>query len=150
MTRSRVDVEFDINASPEIVMSALHVVERLPEWSPSHHKVQIESTDAAGLPDRVTMELSFLKFIDHEVVDYEWRDDFMSWNVVSSKLLTYQRGTYLLSPRADGTHAVYSFEFESKVPMPKFLLEKFRKLAAETPTKYFAPFAESYATTDAR
>ncbi|UYP20584.1 SRPBCC family protein [Rhodococcus sp. Z13] len=134
---------FEIDATPEQVMAAIAAVDRLPEWSPTHKSVTIESTHPDGRPHRVRMTVSIVGITDEQVVDYTWNgDESMSWTLVESSQQRQQDGAYTLTPKGSGTAVEFALTIDPKIPIPGFLVRRAEKMALDIAGKGLKSFTE--------
>ena len=124
--------EFGIDATPEQVMQALLAVDRIPEWSPAHKEVVIESYDDEGRPRMVRQTIAMLGVTDVQLLEHFWTDEELRWTLVHSDKQKSQDGTYRVTSGADGTVVQASISMEPKIPIPSFLLRQGQKRALST------------------
>lgn len=124
--------EFEIEATPEQVMAALSAVERLPEWSPAHKAIDIETRYDDGRPRRVRQTLSLFGLSDEQVVEHTWRgNEMMSWTLLNSSMQKSQEGRYELSASAKGTKVTTAMSVDPKISIPTVLLERGQRRAMD-------------------
>ncbi|NLU81461.1 SRPBCC family protein [Rhodococcus sp. HNM0569] len=136
--------EFEIDAAPADVMSALVAVERLPEWSSAHKSVTVESSYDDGRPRLVRMTMSVLGINDVQLVEYSYDGDaVIAWTLIESDQQKAQDGRYQLAPTERGTTSVeFELTVDPKIPLPGFLVKKGQKTALDTASKGLTKFLE--------
>lgn len=141
-TQGQADIE--INATPAEVMDALAAIEDMPKWSGPHKSASVESRYEDGRPQRVRMEITVAGITDAQVVDYVWNgEESVSWSLVESTQQKAQEGSYVLTPTANGTNALFSLSVDTKIPMPGFIIKKAQKSGIEVATKGLKKWIES-------
>jgi len=143
---NRVTNEFEVDAEPARVMKALVDIDGLPEWSSGHKNASVETRWDDGLPRVVHADLSVVGATDHQVLEYSWNgDESMRWELVSSTVQKSQIGTYTLTPTdSGGTHVKMDIEYELKIKMPGFVVNRAVKAAMEHSAKQLPKFVEKH------
>ena len=95
--------EIVIEASPEEILDVIADFEAMPEWSEPHQSAEILETGADGRPSKVKMKVKVAGITDEQVVAYTWKDNEVSWELVSSAQQKAQDGKYVLVPKGDST-----------------------------------------------
>lgn len=126
--------EVVIEATPAEIMTVLTDLERLPDWSPIHRKVEVLVRDAAGHPSKSKEVVKVLGITDELVLAYTVYDDGVGSTLISSNQQLAQTGRYTLMPDGDSTKVRFELTVEPKVPVPKFVLQPAVKVAMRAAT----------------
>jgi ribosome-associated toxin RatA of RatAB toxin-antitoxin module len=126
--------EIVIEASPDEIMDVLFDLESLPEWSPTHQKVEIIERDDQGRPAASREVVKVVGVRDEQVLAYTIHDDGVSWTLVSAKQQRRQEGRYTLTPEGDSTRVHFELTVDPTVPLPGFLIKRGAKGLMETAT----------------
>ena len=126
--------EVVIEATPAEVMDVLTDLERMPDWSPTHRKVEVLERDAAGRPSKSKEVVKILGITDELVLDYTVYDDGVGSTLVSSRQQRAQTGRYTLTPAGDSTTVRFELTIDPIVPVPGFVLKPAMKGAMQTAT----------------
>lgn len=135
---------FDVDASLDQVMRALADVERLPEWSSAHKRVEVLTRDDDGRPRRVRMTLSLFGFSDTQTIEHDWTARSTSWTLLESTMQRSQDGEYALEPSGHGTTVNVTMSLDPKVPVPGFVLRRGQKHAIASIRQGLTDFVRSY------
>ena len=126
--------EVVIEANPAEIMKVLTDLERLPDWSPIHRKVEVLGRDAAGHPSTSKEVVRVLGITDELVLDYTVYDDGVGSTLVSSNQQRAQTGRYTLTPDGDSTTVRFELTVDPIIPVPKFVLRPAVKVAMRAAT----------------
>jgi hypothetical protein len=126
--------EVVIEATPAEIMKVLIDLERLPDWSPIHRKVEVLVRDAAGHPRKSKEVVKVLGITDELVLDYTVYDDGVGSTLISSNQQRAQTGRYTLTPDDDSTTVRFELTVDPIVPVPKFVLKPAVKAAMRAAT----------------
>jgi hypothetical protein len=91
--------------------------------------------DERGRPLRVKSKVKNVGITDEQVVEYTWRDNGVSWTLVSAKQQRSQDARYTLIPEGDKTRVRFDLTVEPLVPLPGFLLKRAMKGGLSTMTE---------------
>ena len=115
----------DIDATPTEVMDVIADFETYPEWSDGHKKATIDTRDANGRPNQVTMAVSAMGFSDEQVMLYEFDGDSkVTWSLVKANQQKAQSGSYTLTPTDSGTHVEWEVSVTPRMPVPDALVRQ--------------------------
>lgn len=106
----------DVDAEPDTVMAVIADLEAYPTWVDSMRSATV-LTEVDGRPEQVEMVLAHPLFSDTYVLAYDWQPDRVSWHLVRGRLLTAMDGSYVLSPKGDGTTVTYTLAVDTTLPM---------------------------------
>lgn len=126
-------------AEPAAIMDVIADFESYPEWTGAVKKVQVTvpGDDAKGraLQVRFSMDAGLVK--DNYELKYLWADDGLSvsWTLVSGQMQKAQKGSYVLTPTANGTEVTYTLAVDLAVPMIGVLRRKAEKVILDTALK---------------
>jgi hypothetical protein len=126
--------EVVIEATPAEIMKVLIDLERMPDWSPIHRKVEVLVRDAAGHPRKSKEVVKVLGITDELVLDYTVYDDGVGSTLISSNQQRAQTGRYTLAPDGDSTTVRFELTVDPIVPVPKFVLKPAVKAAMRAAT----------------
>ena len=132
----RTQGEILIDAPVGRVLDVIGDVEKYPEWATGTTRAEVtQEGDAPLRPRRAKFTLeTVLK--DVFELEYDWADDGVSWQLLSSQLQKSQTGRYVLSETAEGTtKAVYELEIVTNVPMLGMLRRKAQHRIVDTALK---------------
>jgi hypothetical protein len=126
-----------IAAHPEDIMAVIADFDSYPAWA---HGVQVsrvvEESAVPGRPRRVYFELDASPIRDAYTLEYDWRDDGLSWWLVHGKMLKGLDGVYDLADQGDGTTEVtYHLTVEIAIPMIGMLRRKAEKVIIDSALK---------------
>ncbi|HEY5853649.1 MAG TPA: SRPBCC family protein [Aldersonia sp.] len=143
---NRVTNEFEVDAEPARVMKALADIDGLPKWSSGHKNAKVETRWDDGKPRVVHAELSVVGASDHQILEYSWNgEESMRWELVQSTVQKSQTGTYTLTPTdSGGTHVKMEIEYELKIKMPGFVVNRAVKSALEHSAKKLPGFVANH------
>lgn len=143
--RTKTDHRFVVDVEPETVMEALLLVERLPDWSPSHQDVRVASRDEYGRPKRVYVSATLLGRPDRQVVEYTCTEDRISWQVAESSAGARGKGFFEIVDTSDGTEVWYHSETYLPIPVPGMLLKRTANRESEVMVENFIAYVEDLA-----
>ncbi|AFT98276.1 MULTISPECIES: SRPBCC family protein [Nocardia] len=146
--RTRTDIRFVVDADSAQVLDALAAVEMLPEWSPGYTDARVASRDDARRPLRVFVKTEILGSSDMQVLEYDWAEDRVSWQVTDSTRNAKGGGFFEISEGADGTRVWYHAEIYLPIPVPGLLLKRTVRKLNETAVQNFIEFAERFPETE--
>jgi ribosome-associated toxin RatA of RatAB toxin-antitoxin module len=132
VTESR---EVVIEATPDEVMNVLFDLERLPEWSSVHQKIDILERDDEGRPTKSRQVVKLVGFTEEQVLDYTIYDDGVGWTLDSAKQQRAQDGRYTLIPDGDATRVRFDLTVDLTMPVPGFMVRRGAKSLMDTATK---------------
>lgn len=92
-------------------------------------------TGADGRPSKVKMKVKVAGITDEQVVAYTWKDNEVSWELVSSAQQKAQDGKYVLVPKGDSTLVKFDLLADPNVPLPGFVLKRAVKGTIDSATK---------------
>jgi ribosome-associated toxin RatA of RatAB toxin-antitoxin module len=127
--------EIVIEATPDEILDVLFDVESLPEWSPSHKKVEVLSRDDEGHPKLSRQQIKLVGIGEEQVVEYTAHENGASWSLVSAKSQRGQEGRYTLTPKGESTHVLFELMVDLTIPVPGFLVKQASKGLMDTATK---------------
>ncbi len=127
--------EITIDATPAEVMDVLFDMERLPEWSSVHQKVEILERDGEGHPSKSRQIVKLIGFTEEQVLVYTVHDDGVSWTLESATQQRAQEGRYTLTPEGDSTRVRFDLTVDLLMPVPGFLVRRGAKSLMDTATK---------------
>jgi hypothetical protein len=116
--------EVVIDASVDEIMDVLVDLESLSEWSSAHQEIEVLERDYQGRPKKSRQVVKVVGVNDEQVLDYDVRDDGVSWTLVKSKQQRAQNGCYTLKPEGDATRVRFELTVDPVVPLPGFLVKK--------------------------
>ncbi|GGK60851.1 SRPBCC family protein [Nocardia camponoti] len=143
--RSKIDIQFSVDAGIEQVMDALLAVESLAEWSTNYSDVRVGPRDAQNRPRRVFATAHFMGNADSQVLEYAWEPDAVQWRVVDSSRGSAGGGSIELAEGADGTTLVdYHVELSLPLPIPGLLLKRSLRKVHDDVVANFLDFVEQF------
>ncbi len=114
------------------VLGVIADVHAYPEWNGEIKSVEVLQTRPDGRPDRVRFSIASTGINDDYTLDYDWRDDGVSWVLVApSTLQKSQVGSYALEEVPEGTRVRYDLTIESRLPMIGPMRRKIEKRVVE-------------------
>lgn len=135
--------EFDLDATPEVIMEILLDVPALPEWSGPHKEAEVLTTHDDGSPARARMVVSAVGVSDEQTVDYTWTENTCTWDLVESNQLKEQHGVYTITENGSGgSHVAFELTIDLKIKMPGLLIKQGQKKAVDTARKGLAAEVE--------
>ena len=121
-----------IDAGPEQVLAVIRDVEAYPEWTGGISKAVVEQPG----PARVTFTMNQSGMSDEYTLDYDWKDDGVSWSLVApSKMMKSQKGSYQLVDKDGKTDVTYLLTLELKIPMIGIMRRKAEKMIIDSALK---------------
>jgi hypothetical protein len=143
--RVKTDIHFDVAVDPAQVFDALAAIEMLPEWS-RYSDARVATRGESGRPQRVYVTAdTLLGRSDLQVLEYEWTDDRVSWQVVDSCVGLGGGGWFEVSEDRAGAQVWYHTELQSSLLLPGLLLKRSVRRESETVARNFIQFAEGFA-----
>lgn len=126
-----------IGADPQTVMEVIADFQSYPDWTGAIKTVEITRPGRNGRADQVKFVLDAGMLKDTYELAYTWGADGLSvsWNLVSGSLQKSQRGSYRLTPVADGTEVTYSLSVEPSIPLIGPLRRKAERSILDTALK---------------
>ncbi|QIS08265.1 SRPBCC family protein [Nocardia arthritidis] len=146
--RTKTDIRFVVDIDPAQVLDALSAVELLPEWSPTYRDARVATRDEQGRPRRVFVKADVMGSSDLQVLEYDWTEDRMSWQITDSTRGVKGGGWFEVSADADGTRLWYHTEVYLPMPVPGILLKRNMRKSGELAVQNFIEFAERYPEAD--
>jgi ribosome-associated toxin RatA of RatAB toxin-antitoxin module len=132
-----------IEAAPEQVLSVIRDVEAYPEWTGGIAKAEVLEEGASG-PRKVAFHMSQSGMSDDYTLDYDWRDDGVSWTLAEpSKLQKSQKGSYRLAADGGTTQVTYHLTMDIKIPMIGLMKRKAEKMIIDSALKELKKRVES-------
>jgi uncharacterized protein YndB with AHSA1/START domain len=128
-------IEFDVPVPPSVVMEVLLDVESLPEWSGPHKSAEIVDEHEDGSPKTVKVGVSTAGISDDQTLAYTWTENSCTWDLIESKQLSAQHGTYTVTPKGDGSHVAFVLDIDLKIKLPGMIVKRGQKVAVETAKK---------------
>ncbi|MGW5137579.1 SRPBCC family protein [Nocardia beijingensis] len=142
--RVKTDIHFAVGVHPAQVFDAVAAIEMLPEWS-THSDARVATRDESGRPQRVYVTAETpLGRSDLQVLEYEWTEDRVSWQVVDSCVGVGGGGWFEVSADGSGSQVWYHTELQSSLLLPGLLLKRGVRREAETVVRNFIDFAEGF------
>lgn len=127
--------EVVIEATPQEILDVIADVEATPSWSPQYQRAEILESYDDGRPRRVKMTVKAAGLTDEQVIEYTWRDNEVSWTLVSAGQLKAQDAGYTLTPDGDKTKVRFDISIDLSVPLPGFILKRTMKGGVDTATE---------------
>jgi ribosome-associated toxin RatA of RatAB toxin-antitoxin module len=134
-----------IAAEPAQVMDVIADFPSYPEWAQGMRKAEVKETFPDGRAKDVYFEIEASPIKDTYTLTYDWHgDDSVDWTLVSGKMLKKLDGSYVLTPRSDGsTEVTYQLAVELGIPMIGMLKRKAEKVIIDTALKGLKKRVES-------
>lgn len=126
--------EVVIEATPEEILDIIADVEQTPSWSPQYQDSVILDRYPDGRPKQAKMTVKAAGLTDHQVIEYTWGADTVTWTQVSGSHLKAQDAGYTLTPEGDKTRVRFDITIDLMVPLPGFILKRAMKGGVETAT----------------
>jgi carbon monoxide dehydrogenase subunit G len=123
-----------INADPAKVLDVIADFSTYSEWA-GVKDVEVLSSYDTGRAERVRLSIDAGIVKDTYVLEYEWEDSGVSWNLVEGMLQKAQQGSYRLSPESDGTRVDYQLAVDLALPIPGIFKRKGEKVIVDTALK---------------
>lgn len=132
----RTQGEILIDAPMGRVLDVIGDVAGYPEWATGTTRAEVTEEGAEPLrPRRAKFTLETVLKDVYEL-EYDWKDDGVSWHLLSSQLQKAQEGSYSLEDAGDGrTKVVYELEIATNVPMLGMLRRKAQHRIVDTALK---------------
>jgi carbon monoxide dehydrogenase subunit G len=127
--------EIVIEASPDEILDVIADFESVTEWSGAHQSCEVLETGKDGRPTKVKMKVKAAGITDEQVVAYTWRENKVSWTLVSSGQQRSQDASYTLTPDGDRTKVKFELSVDPVVPLPGFVLKRAVKGTIDTGTE---------------
>jgi ribosome-associated toxin RatA of RatAB toxin-antitoxin module len=135
-----------IQAPPSAVMAVIADFPAYPEWAQGLQVAEVRSTLPDGRADQVYFELAEGPIKDSYTLAYDWHgDEAVDWHLVSGKMMKNLEGSYVLSPRPEGTDVTYRLAVELSIPMIGMLRRRAEKVIIDSALKGLKRRAESLA-----
>jgi uncharacterized protein YndB with AHSA1/START domain len=128
-------IEFDVAAPPSVVMEVLLDIESLPDWSGPHKEAEILVENEDGTPEQVRVVVTAAGISDEQKLTYTWTENSCSWDLIEANQLSEQHGSYVVTPKGDGSHIEFTLEVELKIKMPGLIVKRAQKMAVDTARK---------------
>ncbi|WP_159840098.1 SRPBCC family protein [Nocardia sp. CY41] len=142
--RVKTDIHFTVAADPGQVFDAVAAIEMLPEWS-TYSDARVATRDESGRPQRVYVTAeTLLGRSDLQVLEYDWTDDRVSWQVMDSCVGLGGGGWFEVSDDRAGSQVWYHTELHSSLLLPGLLLKRSVRRESETVVQNFIEFAEGF------
>ncbi|UAK32484.1 SRPBCC family protein [Nocardia asteroides] len=142
--RVKTDIRFAVDIGPAQVFDAVAAIEMLPEWS-VYSDARVATRGESGRPQRVYVTAdTFLGRSDLQVLEYDWTDDRVSWQVVDSCVGLGGGGWFEVSEDGARTQVWYHTEVHSSLLVPGILLKRTVRRESETVVQNFVEFAEGF------
>jgi ribosome-associated toxin RatA of RatAB toxin-antitoxin module len=111
-----------VAADPGTVMDVVADIEVYPEWQPDIKEVEVLATDDDGWVQQARFLVVGIGLTARFTLDYAYTDSEMSWQLVSSDVLSRNDGAYRLADRGDGTTEVtYDLDVDTTLSLPGFM-----------------------------
>lgn len=125
-----------IDADKATIMSVIADFEAYPEWASMIKKVSVEETDAEGRGTQVTFTMDAGMLSDTYTLAYDWQgDDRLDWNLVKSKTMKSQTGSYILEDAGGSTKVTYQLAVDLNIPVLGMLKRRGEKMIIDTALK---------------
>ena len=133
-----------INADKATVMAVIADFDAYPEWASMIKKVSVEDTDAEGRGTQVTYTMDAGMLSDTYTLAYDWHgDDRLDWQLVKSKTMKNQTGSYILEDSGGSTEVTYELAVELNIPVLGMLKRRGEKMIIDTALKGLKKRVES-------
>lgn len=133
---ARTSGDIVIAAKPADIMAVIADLASYPEWATGVSEVDIISTDAKGLPEKVRMTLNSPPIRDSYVLQYVWGSNEVTWELVEDGgMLKQLDGAYTLVKTGEGTQVTYQLQVDVKVPLLGKLKRKAEKVIIDAALK---------------
>ncbi len=126
-----------IDASPAAVMAVVADIPNYPAWAGPVESAEVLETGPDGRPARVRLAVNAAITKDEFVNSYTWDGDAgVRWELLESKVMSSQLGSYALADLGDGrTEVTYDLTVELKIKIPGPLRRKVQNGIVETALK---------------
>jgi len=133
-----------INAAPDAVMATIADFPAYPQWAGSVKSVTVRSLGEDGRAEQVAFKIDAGAIRDEYELTYVWDGDRkVSWTLAKGQMQKSQRGSYTLTPTADGTEVTYSLAVDLAIPMLGMLKRKAEKVIMDTALRELKKRVES-------
>src|SRR3954451_18895085 len=117
-----------INSDKASVMAVIADFEAYPDWAQGIKKAHVEDTGDDGRGKQVTFSMDAGVLKDDYTLSYDWHgDDRVDWNLVKSKAMKSQTGSYVLEDKGGSTEVTYRLTVDLNIPMLGMLKRKAEK-----------------------
>jgi uncharacterized membrane protein len=114
-----------VDAPFDDVLAVVRDVASQPEWITEILEAELLEEYEDGLPATAWFRAAAPVGSDEYTLEYEHRDDTMSWTLVKGKLQSAQEGRYELRPLADDhTEVTYTLRITHPLPLPGFVRQR--------------------------
>jgi ribosome-associated toxin RatA of RatAB toxin-antitoxin module len=135
-----------VDAPPEQVMAVIADFPRYPEWAQGMRTAEVRSTFPDGRAKEVFFEIEASPIKDAYTLVYDWHgEQSVDWTLESGKMMKRLDGSYVLTPKGDGTEVTYRLAVEVSIPMIGMLKRKAEKVIIDTALKGLKKRVESLA-----
>ncbi|QIK66084.1 SRPBCC family protein [Nocardioides sp. HDW12B] len=135
-----------VDAPPEQVMAVIADFPRYPEWAQGMRTAEVRSTFSDGRAKEVFFEIEASPIKDAYTLVYDWHgEESVDWTLHSGKMMKRLDGSYVLTPKGQGTEVTYRLAVEVSIPMIGMLKRKAEKVIIDTALKGLKKRVESLA-----
>ncbi len=135
-----------VDAPPEQVMAVIADFPRYPEWAQGMRTAEVRSTFPDGRAKEVFFEIEASPIKDAYTLVYDWHgEESVDWTLDSGKMMKRLDGSYVLTPKGQGTEVTYRLAVEVSIPMIGMLKRKAEKVIIDTALKGLKKRVESLA-----
>ena len=135
-----------VDAPPEQVMAVIADFPRYPEWAQGMRTAEVRSTFPDGRAKEVFFEIEASPIKDAYTLVYDWHgEESVDWTLESGKMMKRLDGSYVLTPKGQGTEVTYRLAVEVSIPMIGMLKRKAEKVIIDTALKGLKKRVESLA-----
>jgi hypothetical protein len=126
-----------INASPAAVMDVLEDIPNYSTWAGPVESAEVLEAGPDGRPARARFIVNAAVTKDEFVNSYVWDGDAgVRWQLVDSKIMSSQLGSYALTDLGDGrTEVTYDLTVDLKIKLPGLLRRKVQNGVVDTALK---------------
>lgn len=117
----RVSDSIVVAADPDTVMDVIADFPAYPQWQDEVEHVEVLDTDEYGWGRRVRFALDAKAFTARYVLEYDYTDTSMSWQLVESDQLSRLTGSYVLDPTDGGTRVTYELDVVPRMRLPSLV-----------------------------
>jgi ribosome-associated toxin RatA of RatAB toxin-antitoxin module len=133
-----------VEADKASVMAVIADFDAYPEWASMIKKVSVDETDAQGRGTKVTYTMDAGMLSDTYTLAYDWHgDDRLDWNLVKSKTMKSQTGSYILEDAGGSTKVTYQLAVDLNIPVLGMLKRRGEKMIIDTALKGLKKRVES-------
>ncbi|HET7530159.1 MAG TPA: SRPBCC family protein [Mycobacteriales bacterium] len=133
-----------IDADKAAVMAVIADFESYPEWASMIKQVSVDETGPDGRGRQVTFTMDAGMLSDTYTLSYDWHgDDSVDWQLVRSKTMKSQTGSYVLEGSGSGTDVTYTLAVELNIPVLGMLKRRAEKMIIDTALKGLKKRVES-------